>query len=150
MLVNYSINNGGQRAGAAVGAATCQQSPDSQFQNCGVPGWQSAAERVYLRARIYGRTPLCLLDSGSEITLIPSSFIGNGKIQWTQHKIWAANGTEISVKGWILLTTYIDVSRVEICGLVTNHVSDIFLGLDWHQLNQIEWTARPTSTSGSR
>jgi len=28
---------------------------------------------------------------------------------------------------------------VEICGLVTDHVSDIFLGLDWLPLNQIEW-----------
>jgi len=28
---------------------------------------------------------------------------------------------------------------VEICRLVTDHVSDIFLGLDWLQLNQIEW-----------
>jgi len=39
------------------------------------------------------------LDSGSEVTLIPTSFIGNRKIQWTQRKIWAANGTEIPVKG---------------------------------------------------
>ena len=117
----------------------CQRSPDSQFQNSGVPGCQSAAERVYLRARIYGRTRLCLLDSGSEVTLIPTGFIGNRRIQWTQRKIWAANGTEIPVKGWISLTAYVDGSRVEICGLVTDHVSDIFLGLDWLQLNQIEW-----------
>jgi len=60
------------------------------------------------------------------------------KIQWTQRKIWAANGTEIPVNGWVSLTAYVDGSRVEICGLVTDHVSDNFLGLDWLQLNQIE------------
>ena len=108
------INNGGQtvRPGVAIGAAAYQRSPDTHFENCGVPGWQSAAERVYLRARIYGRTRLSRLDSGSEVTLIPSGFIGNRKIQWTQRKIWAANGTEIPVKGWISLTAYIDGSRV--------------------------------------
>jgi len=136
------VNSGGQpvRLGALVGAVTYQRSPDTHFKNCGVPGWQLAAERVYLRAKIYGRTRLCLLGSGSEVTLIPTGFIGNRKIQWTQRKIWAANCTKIPVKGWISLTAYIDGSCVEVCGLVTDHVSDIFLGLDWLQLNQIEWS----------
>ena len=105
---------------------TYQRSLDTHFENCGVPGWQSAAERVYLRAKVYGRTRLCLLDSGSEVTLIPTGLIDNRKIQWTQRKIWTANGMEIPVKGWISLTAYTDGSCVEICGLVTDHVSDIF------------------------
>jgi len=105
----------------------------------GIPGGLANSERVYLNAKIFGRTRLCLLDSGSEVTLIPSSFIGNRKIQWTRRKIWAASGTEIPVKGWVSLTAYVNGVRVEICGLVTDHVPDIFLGLDRLQLNQVEW-----------
>ena len=47
--------------------------------------------------------------------------------------------TEIPVKGWVSLNAYVDGARVEICGLVTDHVSDIFLGQDWLLLNQVEW-----------
>jgi len=44
----------------------------------GIPGGLANAERVYLSARILGQTRLCLLDSGSEVTLIPTSFSGQG------------------------------------------------------------------------
>jgi len=80
-----------------------------------------------------------LLDSGSEVTLIPTSHVGSRKIQWTGRKLWAANGTEIPVCGWISLTAYVRKTRVEIDGLVTDHVKDIFLGADWLQLNDVEW-----------
>ena len=42
-------------------------------------------------------------------------------------------------EGWISITAYIDGVRGEICGLITDHVDDIFLGLDWLQLNKVEW-----------
>jgi len=82
---------------------------------------------------------LCLLDSGSEVTLIPTSYIGRREIQWTHRKIWAANGTEIPVKGWISFTANMDAVRVEICGLVTDHVAEVYLGHDWLQLNRGQW-----------
>ena len=133
-----SVNHGGQQ-GAASGVTTYRRQSDAQFMSGGIPGGLASAERVYLKAKIYGRTRLCLLDSGSEVTLIPTSFIGNRKVQWTRRKIWAANGTEIPVKGWISLNAYVGGQRVEISGLVTDHIADIFLGLDWLQLNAVDW-----------
>jgi len=53
----------------------------SPFQNRGTPGWQSSSERVYLSATIFGRSRLCLLGSGSEVTLSPSSYIGRRKVR---------------------------------------------------------------------
>jgi len=138
MSVNYD-NQRAARPVAAEGASAYRSEADTQFQNQGIPGWQSAAERVYLNAKILGRSRLCLLVSGSQVTLIPTSYIGKRKIQWTRRKIWTANGTEIPVKGWVSLAAYIDRVRVEICGLVTDHVTDVFLGLDWLQINQVEW-----------
>jgi len=79
------------------------------------------------------------LDSGSEVTLIPTSLIGNREIQGTMRQIWAVNGSAIPVKGWISLTAYINGVQVKICGLVSDCVSDVVLGHDWLLLNDVRW-----------
>ena len=101
------------------GGTTHRQAPeDAQFRTCGVSSRFFAKGKVYLSVNIHGRQRLCLLDSGSEVTLILTSYIGRKKIQWTDRKLWAANGTEIPVRGWISLTAYVGETRVEIDGLV--------------------------------
>jgi len=57
MPINFAVDNSGQPAQpvGADGGTAYRRPNDTQFQNCGVPGWQSAAERVYLSARIFGQ-----------------------------------------------------------------------------------------------
>jgi len=43
-------------------------------------------------------------------------------------------------KEWIALAAYTNGQRVEIAGLVTDHIADIFLGFDWLQLNNVDWS----------
>ena len=138
-MSNRFDNQRAARPAAAGETSAYRRETDTRFQNRGVPGKQLAAERVYLKLTILGRSRLCLLDSGSEVTLIPADFIGRRKVQGTHRRISAANGTEIPVKGWVSLPAYIDGVRVEVSGLVTDHVADVYLGHDWLQQNRVHW-----------
>jgi len=53
--------------------------------------------------------------------------------------VWAANGTPIPVAGWIELSAFVGDTRTEISGFATDHVKDVFLGLDWLQDNKVQW-----------
>jgi len=87
--------------------------------------------RVYLPARIDGRTRYCLLDTGCEMTVIPAKLTRRRKLSQAQKNPIAANGTQIPILGWTTLQAYVGNSLLEINGLVTEHVQDIMLGIDW-------------------
>jgi len=67
-----------------------------------IPSDLESSERVYLSAKIFGRTHFCLLDSGSEVTLIPTSLIGNREIQGTMRQTWAVNGSQFRLRAGFL------------------------------------------------
>jgi len=52
---------------------------------------------TYVRARVNGRLRECLLDTGSEVSILPSSMVPKGCIDSVDHKVWAANRSEITV-----------------------------------------------------
>jgi len=95
--------------------------------------------KVYLRARIDGRIRYCLLDTGCELTVIPAKLVGKRKLYQANKSLIAANGTQIPISGWTTLQAYVGNSLLEINGLVTEHVQDIMLGIDWLQENRILW-----------
>jgi len=79
--ISYAVGRSGAgqsaHSEAADNSTLYHRSPDAQFMSGGIPGGLANSERVYLNVKIFGRTRLCLLGSGSEVTLIPSSFIGS-------------------------------------------------------------------------
>ena len=54
---------------------------------------------TYLKARINGRDQECLLDSGSEVSVIPASLVRKSDIQETDQSLKAINGTGIKILG---------------------------------------------------
>ena len=56
---------------------------------------------TYLRARVDGREQDCLLDSGSEMSILPSSLVHKSQMEPTSYTLKAANGTEIAVLGQV-------------------------------------------------
>ena len=74
-----------------------------QYQARGV-GTKKSSKKVYLKVKIHGQPQYCLLDSGSEISLIPSECVGKTRVLPTTKTVWAANGTVIPIAGWIELT----------------------------------------------
>ena len=74
---------------------------------------------------------MSLLDTGSDITLIPARYMGNVELHSTDHALTAANGTKIAVLGEASLPFSLGKYEGVINGLVTEHVTDIILGMDW-------------------
>ena len=70
--------------------------PDRQHVRATSTG-MSNMNKVYLNVKIRGRSHNCLLDSGCEITVIPSQLVDKRQIQRTSQNLLAANGTKIPV-----------------------------------------------------
>jgi len=81
--------------------------------------------------RINGTMTSCLVDTGSDATLIPASLTKGCRILPTRQKISAANGTEIPLTGYTSVVAKLGKQRLVIVGLVTEHVSQRYLGIDW-------------------
>ncbi|ESO06028.1 hypothetical protein HELRODRAFT_160141 [Helobdella robusta] len=82
---------------------------------------------------------LGLLDSGSSVSIIPSSMVDVARVTPTKRSLKAANNTEIPMKGkmklWIKVGGFSKLASV----LVSDHVSEIILGLDWLVNNKVSW-----------
>ena len=51
----------------------------------------------------------CLLDTGSEVTLIPASVVEDEVVKPSNHRLAAANGTEITVLGEVTLPLVLEI-----------------------------------------
>ena len=75
-----------------------------------------------------------LLDTGSEILIIPRSCITDEEVLPNCQKLIAANGTEIDVDGKAIMNLEFDAGfSVRLKFLVSRHVYEVMLGLDWLQ-----------------
>src|SRR5688572_13938525 len=54
---------------------------------------------VYIRGEINGRSQLCLIDTGSEVSLVPSSTVDGLELRSCNRFLMAANGSDINVLG---------------------------------------------------
>jgi len=80
-----------------------------------------------------------LLDTGSDLTLIPAKLVDKQRIYPTTQQCIAANRTKIQILGWTSITGRIGKTPIEVNGLVTEHISELMLGIDWLQKNDISW-----------
>ena len=85
--------------------------------------------KVYLRAILNRQSVHCLLDTGSQVTVLPARLVSNNHIQPTSRTLHAANGTDIPVRGIITTSIRIQGDDFEITGLVTDHVHEPMIGI---------------------
>ena len=98
-----------------------------------------ASSRVYLQMKIAGKDYGALLDTGCEVTVIPAKLVRRRQLQRTTRSLIAANGTQIPILGWTTIKAYVGSSSVTISGLVSEHVVEIMLGIDWLRENEAQW-----------
>jgi len=96
-------------------------------------------EKVYVKMRINGIMTSCLVDTGSDATLILASFTKGCQILPTRQKISAANGTEIPLTGNTSVVAKLGKQRLVVTGLVTEHVSQPYLGINWLMDHNANW-----------
>jgi len=96
-------------------------------------------EKVYIRVRFNGTPRRCLLDTGSETCLIPTSMVKGCRILPTNQKISAANGTDIPLLGYTTVPAKIGKQRIEVMGFVTEHIDMPYLGIDFLTHYDAKW-----------
>ena len=108
---------------------------------------RAGGHSTYLKASV-GRCMVdCLLDTGSETTVIPASVVDAELIRSTSHVLTAANGTSIPLLGEVTLKIQIGRFTSSIFGLVTEHVDEVMIGIDWMTINRVVWQTRRISNS---
>jgi len=73
------------------------------------------------------------------VTLIPASVAKDVEITETAHVLTAANGTRIAVLGEVSLPFSVGEYKTVVSGLVSEHVADVVLGINWLTENQVTW-----------
>jgi predicted aspartyl protease/transposase InsO family protein len=97
------------------------------------------SRRTYLPVIVNGRHFDCLLDTGCETSVVPPSMAEGLSLEPASRKLMAANGSEIPVKGIACITSEIDGMDICIRALVSDHVFDPMLGIDWLEDNKAIW-----------
>jgi len=93
----------------------------------------------YLRVSIGHRVYDCLLDTGSEVCLFPKHIVDSTMVRKTKRTLKAANGTAIPILGEVDLPVNIGQYATRITGLVSEHVSEPMLGIDFLVENKAVW-----------
>ncbi len=92
---------------------------------------RSINSAAYIRARVNGRTQLCLLDSGADICIIPTQWVDRNTLQSTNQTLVAANGTPINSDGRVQLKVTADGLALDTDFITSPNVDEIILGRDW-------------------
>ena len=113
--------------------------------NSGSGSYPPSRVATYLRARINGCDQECLLDTGSEVTVVPAFLVNKGEIRQSNQALKAANETEIKIIGEVTLPITTTQFKSTVHALVTEHVSEVLLGADWLTENKASWNFEDSS-----
>jgi len=133
----YPIVNQTQNASTPVASpnqaasATRQTSTRNRLVSC--------SNTAYLPAVIDGKERWCLLDSGSQATIVPTRVAKGYSLTPSQKVLTAANGTEIRVLGETTLLLMLGKLELPTPCLVSDFVDEIMLGLHWLEDNDCVW-----------
>src|SRR5678815_4377150 len=87
---------------------------------------------VYIRGEINGRPQLCLIYTGSEVSLVPSSTVDGLELRSCNRVLMAANGSDINVLGEVRVPIKITNGfHIHTSFLVSDQISEPMLGMDW-------------------
>jgi len=95
--------------------------------------------KVYLQLTINKAKRLVLLDTGSDVTLLPSFVVKGQPIESCDSRILAANGTAIRIKGRATVDISADGHNFLLTGLVTDHVAEPMIGFDFLDEHDANW-----------
>ena len=131
-----SQNHGGQ-----IPSRSGQQDQQQSFRISGTKECHigAAGSATYLRARVNGEEQDCLLDSGSEVSILPATLVSSNQLSPTTYILKAANNTGIPVLGQATVSFDTSSYMTTITGLVSEHVSEVMLGVDWLTRNKVKW-----------
>lgn len=96
-----------------------------------------SSQSLYVRCRINRNDCFGLLDTGSEINLIPASIVIDQPLSKTSRKLFAANGSEIRVQGEISINVHFNKNcRRNVTFVVSDQVKEMMLGMEFFTVNR--------------
>ena len=90
---------------------------------------------LYARMEVNGKSVDCLIDTGSEVNLMPAEMLDANEIQPTSRKLQAANGTRIGVLGEVELLVQVANICLPTKFVVSDQIDETLIGVDWLQTN---------------
>ena len=105
---------------------------------------------VYLPLTIGRRKCLGLVDTGSEVTLVPQSLVKGAQLSPSKQHLRAANGSEIVVRGEARLMVRMGSLTVPMECVVVENVAEVLLGMDWltRNVEQLDLRRRSVRIAG--
>jgi len=91
---------------------------------------------------LLGKAVPCLVDSGSETTLVPKTLIEsyrNVTVRPATTQVWAANNTPIQIDGEVDLPLMLEEDCLWTRALVSRDVEEVTLGSDWLKTHNCIW-----------
>ena len=89
-----------------------------------------------------GQNRNCLLDSGADVSVIPTSYVNSSCLQPTDRNILVANSTRILIDGEVRLPVIIGNCRTEIVFVASPNVDEVIVGRGWLSDNDVIWHFR--------
>jgi len=102
-------------------------------------GTKDAKPPAYVKARINGHDLACLLDTGSDVSILPSLVVGVGQIRPAAKELMAVNGSTIPILGATIAYFVTDSYKSRFSALVSDHVHEVMLGIDFLTHNKASW-----------
>ena len=91
---------------------------------------------IYATLVVNGQSQTCLIDCGSEISIIPEELATGLEREESDKVLLAANSTQISQLGEVIVKVEIGEHTTTSKMLVSDQVESIILGLDWLMTNK--------------
>ena len=90
---------------------------------------------LYLEAAILGKPLHCLVDTGSEVNIVPEKYIIGVDVVNSVKNLEAANGKTIGVIGEVDLEVNIAGRNILTRFIVSDQIDEVILGVNWLQSN---------------
>ena len=98
-----------------------------------------AENPVYLNLRFRNDSWKCLLDTGCEVSLVPSELMRGVKIRPSAERVFAVDCSSIPIVGEAEIELCIGGLRLRTLVLVSDKVSEPILGIDWLKEHRCVW-----------
>jgi predicted aspartyl protease len=98
---------------------------------------QSGTHGAYLRIVINGVFAECLVDTGSETSILPSKYAERIGMAAARCQVLAVNGNPITIRGEAEVPVDISGFRSKVTAIVSDDVAEPILGYDWLAANKV-------------
>src|SRR6218665_234504 len=97
---------------------------------------------AYLELFLNGNPRRAIIDSGSQLSLVPENLISKRLIPPCKQKLVAVNGTEVNISGQTLLQCRLEEYGFEVPCVISPDIKETIFGLPWLLAQDVQWNVK--------